>query len=96
MDERTPLLENDPSKVDLLYDRFSPEEKKLIVAIVSWEVWFLVSSSPLPIDSLDIVSPVFTSGTFIPSIPQIAKELGTTGESVRYDTPPIVKVSIIY
>ncbi|KAL9714594.1 hypothetical protein Ac2012v2_001249 [Leucoagaricus gongylophorus] len=36
MDERTPLLENDPSKVDLLYDRFSPEEKKLIVAIVSW------------------------------------------------------------
>jgi len=36
MDERTPLLENDPSKVDLLYDRFSPEEKKLIIAIVSW------------------------------------------------------------
>ena len=36
MDERTPLLENDSGKVDLLYDRFSPEKKRLIVAIVSW------------------------------------------------------------
>ena len=32
----TLLLENDPSKVDLLYDWFSLEEKKLIVAIVSY------------------------------------------------------------
>lgn len=36
MDERTPLLENDSGKADLLYDRFSPEKKRLIVAVVSW------------------------------------------------------------
>ncbi|KAF5349687.1 hypothetical protein D9756_008816 [Leucocoprinus leucothites] len=68
MDERTPLLENDPGKVDLLYDRFSPAKKRLIVAIVSWGG----------------LVPFFTSGTFIPSIPQIAKELDTTGEAVSW------------
>jgi hypothetical protein len=36
VDERAPLLGNDPSKADLLYDRFSPAKKRVIVAMVSW------------------------------------------------------------
>lgn len=65
-DERTPLLENDGIKTDLVYERFSPAKKRVIVGIVSWGG----------------LVPFFTSGTFIPSIPQIAKELNTTGEAV--------------
>lgn len=36
VDERTPLLENDACKADLIYERFSKSKKRLIVAIVSW------------------------------------------------------------
>lgn len=35
VDERTPLLENDASKTDLIYERFSTSKKRLIVGIVS-------------------------------------------------------------
>ncbi|KAF9447241.1 MFS general substrate transporter [Macrolepiota fuliginosa MF-IS2] len=66
VDERTPLLEHDASKAELLYDRFNAAEKRLIIAIVSWGG----------------LVPFLTSGTFIPSIPQIAKELNTTGNAV--------------
>ncbi|KXN87016.1 Quinidine resistance protein 1 [Leucoagaricus sp. SymC.cos] len=68
LNERTSLLGSDPSKTDLVYRRFSPAKKRVIVAIVSWGG----------------LVPFFTSGTFIPSIPQIAKELHTTGEAVSF------------
>jgi len=66
VDERTPLLEDETGKTDPLYSRFSPAKKRLIMGIVSWGG----------------LVPFFTSGTFIPSIPQIARELNTTGEAV--------------
>lgn len=94
VDERTPLLENDASKTDLIYERFSTSKKRLIVGIVS--CGGLVPCESLPSLPRYIIRPitvivffcagrgiVFTSGTFIPSIPQIAKELNTTGEAVR-------------
>ncbi|KXN82692.1 Quinidine resistance protein 1 [Leucoagaricus sp. SymC.cos] len=57
--EETPLLQ---SEHDLIYDRFSTEKKRLVVAIVSWG---------------GLVS-FFTTGTFLPSIPQIAQDLNST------------------
>lgn len=61
--EETPLL---PSRHEALYQRFTPVEKRGLVAMVS--VCGLL--------------PFFVSGTFIPSIPQIAKDLDTTGPIV--------------
>ncbi|KAF9440459.1 hypothetical protein P691DRAFT_767739 [Macrolepiota fuliginosa MF-IS2] len=62
--EEAPLLLN---KHDLVYERFSPRKKKVLVAIVSWS---------------GLVS-FFTSGTFMPSIPQIARDLNSSGEVIR-------------
>lgn len=61
--EETPLLH---SRHEALYQRFTPVEKRGLVAMVS--VCGLL--------------PFFVSGTFIPSIPQIAKDLDTTGPIV--------------
>ncbi|KAF9009715.1 major facilitator superfamily domain-containing protein [Cyathus striatus] len=69
--ERTPLL-GDPTESDVharheaVYRRFSPAQKRVPVALVS------VSG----------LLPLFISGTFIPSIPQIAKDLNSTGPVV--------------
>ncbi|KAF5349698.1 hypothetical protein D9756_008833 [Leucocoprinus leucothites] len=49
-----------------IYERFSPRKKHLLVAIVSWG---------------GLVA-FFTSGTFLPSIPQIAKDLDSNGEVI--------------
>ncbi|EKM83282.1 hypothetical protein AGABI1DRAFT_69563 [Agaricus bisporus var. burnettii JB137-S8] len=68
IDDRTPLLKHDIGEEDRKFERFSSSRKKVIVAIVSWGG----------------LVPFFTSGTFIPSIPQIAKELDTTGEAVSF------------
>lgn len=75
--EDTPLLHtpapNDISddpvalKHEQLYKRFSPAHKRIIVAIVSWSG----------------LIPMFVSGSFIPSIPQIAKDLHSTGEVIN-------------
>ncbi|EIM82270.1 MFS general substrate transporter [Stereum hirsutum FP-91666 SS1] len=51
---------------DSVYDRFSKSKKKGIVAIVSFAG----------------LVPLFVSGTFVPSIPQISKDLGTTGSVI--------------
>ncbi|KAF5349702.1 hypothetical protein D9756_008837 [Leucocoprinus leucothites] len=56
-----------PNKHDLVYERFSAGKKRLLVAIVSWG---------------GLVA-FFTSGTFVPSIPQVAKDLDSTGEVIR-------------
>lgn len=68
--EETPLLPDVllPSKHELVYQRFSPLYKKFVVATVAWCG----------------LMPLFLSGTFSPSIPQIAKDLNTTGESVGF------------
>lgn len=68
--EERPLLSrplNIPSDDhQLVYQRFSPLYKKFIVVIVSWCG----------------LLPLFISGTFYPSIPQIARDLNTTGGNV--------------
>ncbi|KXN82691.1 Quinidine resistance protein 1 [Leucoagaricus sp. SymC.cos] len=56
------------NKHDLIYERFSSRQKKFLVAIVSWG---------------GLVA-FFTSGTFVPSVPQIAKDLNSTGEVISY------------
>jgi len=84
--EETPLL-SPPIKHEEIYKRFKPAKKRVIVALVSitgllarttfssciFEFFILLSSSL-----------VFVSGTFVPSIPQIAKDLNTTSPIVRY------------
>ncbi|KAI0628836.1 MFS general substrate transporter [Trametes polyzona] len=66
--EAQPLVSTDPEVVkhELLYERFTPARKRVIVALISWAA----------------VIPFLASGSFIPSIPEIARELGSTGEVV--------------
>lgn len=84
--EDTPLLQNEH---DSVYERFSPQKKKVLVAIVSWgglvacEPYFFTSRRTAA-KFRDKNSLVFTSGTFVPSIPQMAKELNSTGDVIRY------------
>ncbi|KAG1819857.1 major facilitator superfamily domain-containing protein [Suillus subaureus] len=47
---------------EAIYDRFAPDQKRWIVCIVSFAG----------------LLPMFVSSTFVPSIPQIAKDLGST------------------
>ncbi|KAI0648497.1 MFS general substrate transporter [Trametes meyenii] len=69
--EESPLLEaaqpvsTDPEilKHDLFYQRFTPARKRVIVALISWAA----------------VIPFLAAGSFIPSIPEIARELDSTG-----------------
>ncbi|KAI1791618.1 MFS general substrate transporter [Ganoderma leucocontextum] len=65
--EESPLLaaSSDPEilKHDLLYQRFSLSQKRRIVSLISYAG----------------VIPFLASGSFIPSIPEIARELDTTG-----------------
>ncbi|KAI0806691.1 MFS general substrate transporter [Fomes fomentarius] len=66
--EESPLLappSTDPEivKHELLYQRFSPSKKQFIVGLISWAA----------------VIPFLASGSFIPSIPQIARDLGSDG-----------------
>ncbi|KAH6919113.1 major facilitator superfamily domain-containing protein [Coprinopsis sp. MPI-PUGE-AT-0042] len=51
---------------EAIYDRFSLPRKRVILTLVS----------------ICALMPLFISGTFIPCIPQIAKDLGTTGATV--------------
>ncbi|TFK64163.1 MFS general substrate transporter [Pluteus cervinus] len=62
VDEETPLV---PHKNDV-YNRFTPSQKRLIVAM----------------PACCGLIPFFVGGSFIPSIPQIAKDLGTTGDVI--------------
>ncbi|KAF9046832.1 MFS general substrate transporter [Hymenopellis radicata] len=66
-EEAAPLLANTPGgKHNAVYDRFSSKKKNLIVALVSWCG----------------LMPLFASGSFFPTIPDIAKDLNTTGSVV--------------
>ncbi|KAI0760807.1 MFS general substrate transporter [Fomes fomentarius] len=66
--EESPLLappSADPEivKHELLYQRFSPSKKHVIVGLISWAA----------------VIPFLASGSFLPSIPQIARDLESDG-----------------
>ncbi|KAJ6497761.1 MFS general substrate transporter [Mycena sanguinolenta] len=74
--EGTPLLVSDAELArDLLYARFPPSQKRVIVALVSCSAFL----------------PMFASGCFVPSIPQIAMDLNSTGPIVSFG----VSLSII-
>ncbi|KAG1887369.1 major facilitator superfamily domain-containing protein [Suillus subluteus] len=68
--EESPLLEGDrvhiPDDLDTVYSRFSKAQKNMVV--------FAVSFAGL--------LPMFVTGTFVPSIPQIAHDLDSTGTAV--------------
>ncbi|KXN87010.1 hypothetical protein AN958_09356 [Leucoagaricus sp. SymC.cos] len=69
--EESPLLAPDalspnPRDHESVYERFSPVYKRVILGLVSWCA----------------VMPYFITGTFYPSIPQIARDLRTTGQDV--------------
>ncbi|KAG2348032.1 MFS general substrate transporter [Suillus weaverae] len=69
--EESPLLEGDrlphiPDDLDSVYSRFSKTQKNVVV--------FAVSFAGL--------LPMFVTGTFVPSIPQIAHDLDSTGAAV--------------
>ncbi|OJA13091.1 hypothetical protein AZE42_09240 [Rhizopogon vesiculosus] len=66
--EESPLLANrDGVAPETMYDRFRPGQKRWIVFVVS----------------LAGVLPMFVQATFVPSIPQIAKDLNSTHAVVR-------------
>jgi len=58
--EDSPLLAS--TAHEAIYDRFSPDQKRWIVFVVSFAG----------------LLPMFVSSTFVPSIPQVAKDLGST------------------
>ncbi|OJA13110.1 hypothetical protein AZE42_11620 [Rhizopogon vesiculosus] len=62
--EESPLLTStrDGPAYESIYDRFSPDQKRWIVFVVSFAG----------------LLPMFVSATFVPSIPQIAKDLHST------------------
>ncbi|KAJ3532962.1 hypothetical protein NMY22_g7540 [Coprinellus aureogranulatus] len=66
VEETTPLLHSQRPQHELVYERFSSRQKKFIVAMVS----------------ICGIIPLFIGGTFIPCIPQISKDLNTTGPVV--------------
>ncbi|KAF7375881.1 MFS general substrate transporter [Mycena sanguinolenta] len=67
--EDTPLLVSDAELAhEAVYSRFPPSQKRVIVALVSCSA----------------VLPMFASGSFIPSIPQIAKDLNSTGPIISF------------
>ncbi|KAJ3478564.1 hypothetical protein NLI96_g9669 [Meripilus lineatus] len=72
MSEETPLLAStstsneEVTEHERIYERFSRPRKTLILSLVS----------------MAGILPLFVSGSFVPSIPQIAKDLDTTGSIV--------------
>ncbi|KAH9890473.1 MFS general substrate transporter [Cubamyces lactineus] len=65
--ESGPHTVNGPSKDDDQYNRFSRSQKRFIVALLSW-VGLL---------------PFLASGSFVPSVPEIARELHSTGPIIN-------------
>ena len=81
--EETPLLSITSDQNDV-YLRFSPTRKKIILVTVSAcgliNCTFIVI---LCICFIYLLILVFVVGTFTPSIPQIAKDLNTTGAVIK-------------
>ena len=88
--EETPLLHDNGTHEygriknhDLIYERFSPRQKRALVAIVSWCglmpcTCFHVHNPPLNNRSL----PVFVSATIYPSIPQMVSDFNSTPQII--------------
>ena len=70
-----------------VYDRFAPTKKRVIVFIVSLNGLIPCALRIFPVYSFDcsfyLSRIVFVSGSFIPSIPQIVKDLGSTVSVIR-------------
>lgn len=68
--ETTPLLRDAETAAvedhEAIYDRFPTATKRTILILVSWSA----------------ILPMFASGTFIPSIPQIAKDLNSDAQTI--------------
>jgi len=90
--EQSPLLKTrDCAAHEMIYYRFTPAQKRWIVCVVSLAGLLPSKQSP----KKDIVHcrntmltekktlPAFVSATFVPSIPQIAKDLNSTYAVVR-------------
>lgn len=82
--EQTPLLTH--TQNDDMYERFTPAQKRVVVALVSWSGLIPCECLVLVLGAKDIthiIIIVFVSGSFIPCIPQIAFELDTSAPVVR-------------
>jgi hypothetical protein len=84
--EESPLLAT--TAHELVYDRFAPDQKRWIVFLVSFagffpsKYWDLKTTCWYRSDT-DERWTAFVSSTFVPSIPQIAKDLDSTHAVVR-------------
>jgi hypothetical protein len=82
--EETPLLSSGHNDV---YLRFSPTRKSIILVTVSacglLNCMFIVFFVFLITFLITLLILVFVVGTFTPSIPQIAKDLNTTGAVIK-------------
>ena len=107
--EETPILTgttsiSDPEilKHDLLYQRFSPSQKRTIVALISYAA-VIPCEYLLPhslsqhgiVALLKCILLVLASGSFIPSIPEISKDLGTSGSVIRCGVHRLVLIPLI-
>lgn len=91
--EESPLLNPStsafPLDSDKIYDRFSPSQKRTIVSVVSWAALiprtFVLYSCSLRgfLTYNAVLDEVFVSESFVPSIPQVARELGSTGPIIK-------------
>ena len=83
--EETPLLSTVKNDRDDVYLRFSPSRKNIILVMVS--ACGLINRIVHSIIRLHVplvnYSLVFVTGTFTPSIRQIAKDLNSTGAAVK-------------
>lgn len=92
MSEETPLLAStstsneEVTEHERIYERFSRPRKTLILSLVSMAgiLPCEYATHRCPTLANRWPHPVFVSGSFVPSIPQIAKDLDTTGSIVRY------------
>ncbi|KIJ22379.1 hypothetical protein M422DRAFT_277210 [Sphaerobolus stellatus SS14] len=73
MSENTPLLRNpkeDP------YARFSSSQKKIIAGIVAF-------AGLISLRLTGSLFKAFAAGSFVPCVPEVAKDLNTTGEVIK-------------
>ncbi|CAK5281820.1 unnamed protein product [Mycena citricolor] len=89
-DETSPLLNGSISSAsvthtarDAAYARFSPAQKRVIVMLVSCSS-LLPSQISLQTSATLLIRAVFASGSFIPAMPQIARDLDSTGPVISY------------
>ena len=95
--EEGPLLASPPStgdgdvfefeQLEDLYQRFSPTQKRLIVGLIAYaglfpcKSFFKDNQHPANHSQVDLLD--LASGSFIPSIPEMARELDTTDSIIR-------------